>query len=177
MSGTKPEHLAEECRDLWCVSRREIRWSSRSSIGRGCHTAWTFTPRRLHRTSTTETSCQTIPFSTDLSRRSLGAFMYHCGTAPVAAHIANGMYGALIVDPRSPRPAAKELVFVQSEFYMSADSGSDGAALMNREQFLRRLGFHVADKRWIGFGKSRHKSKSCPQFVTINSPVALNRRH
>lgn len=51
-----------------------------------------------------------------------GAFMYHCGTAPVAAHIANGMYGALIVDPRTPRPAAKELVFVQSEFYMTPDS-------------------------------------------------------
>lgn len=51
-----------------------------------------------------------------------GVFMYHCGTAPVAAHIANGMYGALIVDPRIPRPAAKELVLVQSEFYMTADS-------------------------------------------------------
>lgn len=51
-----------------------------------------------------------------------GAFMYHCGTAPVAAHIANGMYGALIVDPRTPRPAARELVFVQSEFYMTPDS-------------------------------------------------------
>jgi nitrite reductase (NO-forming) len=53
-----------------------------------------------------------------------GAFMYHCGTAPVAAHIANGMYGALIVDPRTPRPAARELVFVQSEFYMKPDSTS-----------------------------------------------------
>lgn len=51
-----------------------------------------------------------------------GVFMYHCGTAPVAAHIANGMYGALIVDPRGARPAAKELVFVQSEFYTSPDS-------------------------------------------------------
>ena len=51
-----------------------------------------------------------------------GAFMYHCGTAPVAAHIANGMYGALIVDPRTPRPPAKEFVFVQSEFYLTADS-------------------------------------------------------
>ncbi len=50
-----------------------------------------------------------------------GAFMYHCGTAPVAAHIANGMYGALIVDPKGQRPAAKELVLVQSEFYMSAN--------------------------------------------------------
>ena len=46
-----------------------------------------------------------------------GAFMYHCGTAPVALHIANGMYGAIIVDPRQSRPAAKEFVFVQSEFY------------------------------------------------------------
>ena len=51
-----------------------------------------------------------------------GVFMYHCGTAPVAAHIANGMYGALIVDPRTPRPPARELVFVQSEFYMTPDS-------------------------------------------------------
>jgi len=46
-----------------------------------------------------------------------GAFMYHCGTAPVALHIANGMYGAMIVDPRGGRPPAKEFVFVQSEFY------------------------------------------------------------
>lgn len=46
-----------------------------------------------------------------------GAFMYHCGTAPVALHIANGMYGAIIVDPRQGRPPAKEFVFVQSEFY------------------------------------------------------------
>lgn len=51
-----------------------------------------------------------------------GVFMYHCGTAPVAAHIANGMYGALIVDPRTPRPSAREMIFVQSEFYMTPDS-------------------------------------------------------
>lgn len=49
-----------------------------------------------------------------------GVFLYHCGTAPVAAHIANGMYGALIVDPIAPRPAAKEFVFVQSEFYLDS---------------------------------------------------------
>lgn len=49
-----------------------------------------------------------------------GVFMYHCGTAPVAAHIANGMYGALIVDPVTPRPAAREFVFVQSEFYLDS---------------------------------------------------------
>src|SRR6266704_2885803 len=49
--------------------------------------------------------------------RVAGAFMYHCGTAPVALHIANGMYGAIIVDPRGGRAPAREFVFVQSEFY------------------------------------------------------------
>ncbi|HVH66357.1 MAG TPA: multicopper oxidase domain-containing protein [Gemmatimonadales bacterium] len=49
--------------------------------------------------------------------RVAGAFMYHCGTAPVALHIANGMYGAILVDPPEGRPSAKEFVFVQSEFY------------------------------------------------------------
>jgi nitrite reductase (NO-forming) len=55
-----------------------------------------------------------------------GAFLYHCGTAPVAMHIANGMYGAIIVDPRRAREPAQEFVFVQSEFYPGAhpDSGS-----------------------------------------------------
>jgi len=46
-----------------------------------------------------------------------GAFMYHCGTAPALMHIGDGMYGAIIVDPAQPLPAAKEYVLVQSEFY------------------------------------------------------------
>lgn len=47
-----------------------------------------------------------------------GAFMYHCGTAPVLMHIGSGMYGAIIVDPATPLPRAKEFVLVQSEFYL-----------------------------------------------------------
>jgi nitrite reductase (NO-forming) len=49
-----------------------------------------------------------------------GAFVYHCGTAPVLMHIGSGMYGAIIVSPREPLPAAKEFVLVQSEFYLAA---------------------------------------------------------
>ena len=47
-----------------------------------------------------------------------GAFVYHCGTAPVLMHIGSGMYGALIVSPREPLPPAKEFVLVQSEYYL-----------------------------------------------------------
>jgi nitrite reductase (NO-forming) len=48
-----------------------------------------------------------------------GAFMYHCGTAPVLMHIGSGMFGAIIVSPREPLPAAKEFVLVQNEFYLA----------------------------------------------------------
>ena len=49
-----------------------------------------------------------------------GAFMYHCGTAPVLMHIGSGMYGAIVVSPREPLPAAREFVLVQSEYYLAA---------------------------------------------------------
>jgi nitrite reductase (NO-forming) len=52
-----------------------------------------------------------------------GTFVYHCGTAPVLHHIANGMYGAIVVDPETPLDPATEYVFVQSEFYAKAGTG------------------------------------------------------
>jgi nitrite reductase (NO-forming) len=53
-----------------------------------------------------------------------GVFMYHCGTPPVLAHISNGMYGAIVIDPPNGwGPAAHEFVFVQSEFYPSLYPG------------------------------------------------------
>jgi nitrite reductase (NO-forming) len=72
-----------------------------------------------------------------------GAFMYHCGTAPAAMHIANGMYGALIVDPVVPRPKARELVLVQSEFYMSSKPAADGTRGLDWEKFLSLAPDHV----------------------------------
>jgi nitrite reductase (NO-forming) len=48
-----------------------------------------------------------------------GVFMYHCGTPPVLAHIGNGMYGAIVVDPATPlRHADKEYVLVAGEWYL-----------------------------------------------------------
>jgi nitrite reductase (NO-forming) len=50
-----------------------------------------------------------------------GVYMFHCGTKPVLAHIANGMYGAIIVEPRTPLPHAdKNYVLVASEWYLNA---------------------------------------------------------
>ncbi len=48
-----------------------------------------------------------------------GVWMYHCGTAPALHHIANGMYGMVIVEPKGGfKPVDKELAIVQSEWYL-----------------------------------------------------------
>ncbi len=55
-----------------------------------------------------------------------GTFVYHCGTPPILLHMANGMYGAIVVDPADdPRPKPdKEYVLVQSEWYTQQLSGN-----------------------------------------------------
>jgi nitrite reductase (NO-forming) len=59
-----------------------------------------------------------------------GVFMYHCGTKPVLAHIANGMYGAIVVDPAKPLPKAdEEYVLVASEWYLTGDGIDEPASL------------------------------------------------
>jgi nitrite reductase (NO-forming) len=59
-----------------------------------------------------------------------GAYMFHCGTKPVLAHIANGMYGAIIVEPRTPLPRAdKNYVLVASEWYLSSPGFPSPAGL------------------------------------------------
>jgi nitrite reductase (NO-forming) len=71
-----------------------------------------------------------------------GAFMYHCGTAPVLMHIGTGMFGAIIVDPPSPLPPAKEFVLVQSEYYLKPGAG--GVSVFDYEKMLTLLPDHVA---------------------------------
>ncbi len=48
-----------------------------------------------------------------------GVWMYHCGTAPALHHIANGMFGMVIVEPKEGLPPVdKEFALVQSEWYL-----------------------------------------------------------
>ena len=48
-----------------------------------------------------------------------GVWMYHCGTSPALHHIANGMYGMVIVEPKGGfEPVDHEFALVQSEWYL-----------------------------------------------------------
>jgi nitrite reductase (NO-forming) len=52
-----------------------------------------------------------------------GVWMYHCGTAPALHHIANGMFGMVIVEPKGGLAAVdREVALVQSEWYLGAQS-------------------------------------------------------
>ena len=52
-----------------------------------------------------------------------GIFMYHCGTPMILEHLASGMYGAVVVEPREgyPTKVDREYVVIQSEFYVKPD--------------------------------------------------------
>jgi nitrite reductase (NO-forming) len=65
---------------------------------------------------------QTIEF--EFTPNYPGVYMYHCGTPMVLEHIASGMYGMVIVEPRGgyPTKADHEYAVIQSEFYTKLDS-------------------------------------------------------
>jgi nitrite reductase (NO-forming) len=72
-----------------------------------------------------------------------GVYMYHCGTKPVLAHIANGMYGAIVVDPAELLPKAdREYVLVSSEWYLST-TGLDEPAGYNVDKA------HASSPDWV----------------------------
>ena len=56
-----------------------------------------------------------------------GLFVYHCATAPVVMHIANGMYGMILVEPREGLPKVDhEYYLMQGEFYTQGANGEQG---------------------------------------------------
>ena len=50
-----------------------------------------------------------------------GLHLYHCHAAPLKRHIHKGLYGTFIIDPRTPRPPADELVMVMNAFDTNFD--------------------------------------------------------
>ena len=68
-------------------------------------------------------------FTTDYA----GVWMYHCGTAPVLHHIANGMFGMVIVEPEEGlEPVDEELFFVQHEWYLGEQGEPASLAKANQ---------------------------------------------
>jgi nitrite reductase (NO-forming) len=50
-----------------------------------------------------------------------GIWMYHCSTAPMSEHIANGMFGAVVIEPADLPAVDRSYVLVQSDLYLGAN--------------------------------------------------------
>jgi len=85
-------------------------------------------------------------FTFKFTANDAGVYMYHCGTQPVLMHIANGMYGAIVVEPKPgvlPQ-ADKNYVLVASEWYMNGD-GLEAPAEFNMTKA------HARQPDWMTF--------------------------
>ena len=63
-----------------------------------------------------------------------GIWLYHCGSMPMSAHIANGMFGAVIIDPPGLAKVDREYVLEQSELYLGPQGGTVDAAKVAAEK-------------------------------------------
>jgi nitrite reductase (NO-forming) len=63
-----------------------------------------------------------------------GIWMYHCSTMPMSAHIANGMFGAVVIEPPGLRPVDRSYLLVQSELYLGAQDGPVDPGKVGRER-------------------------------------------
>jgi nitrite reductase (NO-forming) len=63
-----------------------------------------------------------------------GLWMYHCSTMPMSAHIANGLFGAVVIEPRDLPAADRSYLLVQSELYLGANGGPVDVAKLQAEQ-------------------------------------------
>jgi FtsP/CotA-like multicopper oxidase with cupredoxin domain len=50
-----------------------------------------------------------------------GLHLFHCHVSPLAEHIARGMYGTFIIDPKQGRPAADEMIMVMHGYNTTFD--------------------------------------------------------
>lgn len=66
-----------------------------------------------------------------------GLFVYHCGSPMIAQHIANGMYGLILVEPPGGLPRVDhEYYLMQSEWYTTAPKGKSGLQQFSVENMM-----------------------------------------
>ena len=80
-----------------------------------------------------------------------GLYVYHCATAPVGMHVANGMYGLILVEPKSGLPKVdREYYVMQSEFYTKGVYGAAGLQPFSMEKALKENPDYVVFNGAVG---------------------------
>ncbi|MGH8011209.1 MAG: multicopper oxidase domain-containing protein [Candidatus Binataceae bacterium] len=94
-----------------------------------------------------------------------GVFAYHCSAIPMLVHIANGMYGMMIVDPRQGWPKAQEVMIVQGEFYGTPDK--DGLVAGDSRKMM------AEQAEFVVFNGAVNKYVDAPITIKVGRPVRI----
>jgi nitrite reductase (NO-forming) len=80
-----------------------------------------------------------------------GLYLYHCVAAPAGLHIANGMYGLILVDPREGLPKVdREYFIIQGEFYTTGRFGEAGLQQFSMPKALEEKPEYVVFNGRVG---------------------------
>ncbi|UFH34423.1 copper-containing nitrite reductase [Flavobacterium acetivorans] len=80
-----------------------------------------------------------------------GLYVYHCATAPVGMHIANGMYGLILVEPEGGLPPVdKEYYVMQGDFYTKGSYGEQGSQPFDMNKAIKEQADYVVFNGKVG---------------------------
>ena len=80
-----------------------------------------------------------------------GLYVYHCATAPVGMHVANGMYGLIFVEPKEGLPKVDHEYYVmQGDFYTKGSNGQQGLQPFNMEKAIKEQPEYVVFNGSVG---------------------------
>ena len=80
-----------------------------------------------------------------------GLFVYHCATSPVPMHLANGMYGLILVEPKAGLPKVdREFYVMQSEFYTTGKYGEHGLQTLDMQKGIDEKPTYVVFNGAVG---------------------------
>jgi nitrite reductase (NO-forming) len=80
-----------------------------------------------------------------------GLYIYHCATAPVPMHVANGMYGMILVEPTGGLPPVdKEYYVMQGEVYTAGKFGENGLQYFDQDKAVDERPSYVVFNGAVG---------------------------
>lgn len=80
-----------------------------------------------------------------------GLYVYHCATAPVGMHVANGMYGLILVEPKGGLPKVdREYYVMQGDFYTKGAYGEAGLQPFDMEKAIAEKPDYVVFNGSVG---------------------------
>jgi hypothetical protein len=100
-----------------------------------------------------------------------GVYPYHCHVASVQSHINHGLYGVMIIDPKTPRPPAKEMVMLMNGYNLVDDYKSNESSILRPP---------TAAELRTDFNKATHAGQAIGhpnQIYSVNGPAFIYRDH